>query len=511
MSFLPHIDTSLPLVSQELAHLASVQPPGCLTSPEAFLAAMPKAELHLHSTAMTELPGTAEIAWRESQKSDGALQTRFGTSGSLLEYFRTHQCGTLEEYLRHYDILKPYMIRDLGVIRELSERGARECFEKGVRILEIRTSIKSGKHGDSRSRDKMQGVTFTPFEELCARIEGFQKAERDFPGHRAYLLISFRRQDSPADLMELLHEVVKYRRFLMDRFGQDYLLGVDIAGQEYGSFAKRFEAVFQAARGDRLSVTAHAGEELGAGEGSIRHALNAGAQRIGHGTSLYLPTPMLMKENVRQNGRGIIKNPFILALMFGTPFEMCLTSNLACGAGVTRGYQVKPGTRSIEPRLEPFREFADYPADILMALGALVYHGRKPIVPVPCTDGIYTLNTNIVREYALAAATFGWGVKEILAVARESIRSSFAPPADKARALRAWHDFAKDYLIDDRQPSPEAEAEAALTDLRARKRRQLRITSAQMEEIVRHVHSPDSYFNGDFLQQRFKRHLARMS
>lgn len=503
---------ALPMVGQELSYLDSLSPGGqVLTRPDEFLRALPKAELHLHSTAMTSLPWTARTAWEESRKSDGALQTRFGSLEAMVEYFLSKQCGSLEEYLIHYDILKPYLIRDLEVIREMSYEGAREAFQKGVRVLEIRTSIKSGKHGDSRSRDVMKGVTFTPFEELCARVEGFQQAEREFGGtHRAYLLISFRRQDDPAALMELLHDVINYQRFLRERYGREYLLGVDIAGSEVNHHAKKFEAVFQTARSEGLLVTAHAGEELGAGEGSIRQALNAGAQRIGHGTSLYYPTPMLLPEHVRRSKEGIVKNAFILALMFGTPFEMCLTSNLATGAGVTRGYQAQPG-KNAAPRLEPFRDFHDYPADLLMALGGLTYQGRDPILPIPCTDGIYTLNTDIVREYALAAATFGWGVKEILAVALESLRASFAPEPEKARAMKAWQEFAKNYLVDERYLSPEAEAAAALSELRKRKRRQLRVSTAKVEEIMRHVSSPEAYFNGDYLEHRFRRHLERIA
>ena len=197
--------------------------------------------------------------------------------------------------------------------------------------------------------------------------------------------------------------------------------------------------------------------------------------------------------------------------MFGTPTEMCLSSNLACGAGVTRGYRINPETGRIEPQHKRFAEVVDYPADLIVALGALVYHGRRPILPIPCTDGIYTLNTDIVREYALAAEAFDWGVKELLAVAMESLRFSFAPEDDKARAMKSWQDFARDYLMDDRSPSPEDEAAAALSDLRRRKRRQLHVTDAQVEAIVREVHSPERYIRGTEMELRFRRHLQRMS
>ncbi len=471
---------------------------------EEFLRALPKAELHLHSTAMSDILTTAPLAWKISEKTDQGLQKNQEHSGSLeklIQDFLYPKQTNLEEYLKRYDLLKNYIIRDLNAIRETSYQGAMQAFENGVRILEIRTSIKGGKYGDLRSKEVAGEINYTPFEELCARIEGFRKAEKESKNLlRVFLIISFRRQDSVERSESLLNDIVKYREQIKEKFGQDYIVGVDIAGQEYLSKARKFEPVFRQARKQGLLVTAHAGEEKGPGEGSIWQAINSGAKRIGHGTCLYRPTPLLPEE-VRYASKGYKKNAFILSLMFGVPFEMCLTSNLVCGAEVTLGYEANPEGRPI-PITKTFEDFSDYPAEILLLIGTHVYHGRPIILPIPCTDAIYTLNTDLAREYALAAKTFGLDKKVLLAVARFSIRHSFAPDDVKAKALNEWRDFASKYLNDPKFSTPDQEAKHALHQYRQNLREKLGISSKQIEEILQEVHSSKLYLK-DYLYERF--------
>lgn len=471
---------------------------------EEFFRAVPKAELHLHSTAMADIFSTAQMAWDISAKTDKHLQKIEAYKNSiepLIQDFLHPAPGNLESYLHRYDLLKNYIILDLDAVRETSYQGAKNAFLNGVHILEIRTSIKAGQFGDPRSQGIMKGASYSVLDELCARIDGFQRAEKESNGKLdVFLIISFRRQDEEANSMALLGEVLDYRTEIRQKYGKDYIVGVDIAGKEYQHEAKKFRNVFRRARKEGLKVTAHAGEEQGAGEGSIWQALNSGAQRIGHGTSLYRPWPML-PFNVRHHANGEKENAFILSLMFGTAFEMCLTSNVICGAEVTLGYTKNPEGRP-SPVTKIMTDFADYPALMLISIGSLVYQGRSLILPVPCTDGIYTLNTDIAREYALMATTFGMGVKQVLAVARYSIRHSFASKIVKARVLKQWRAFAEDYLFDPSFSSPDNEAKSELHAYRQNVRRKLGISSQMIERITQEVHSSHHYLK-DYLYDRF--------
>lgn len=471
---------------------------------EEFLQQLPKAELHLHSTAMADIFTTAQLAWDISARTDQGLQKSqaYGNSiEKLIEDFLKPQPGNLEAYLHRYDLLKNYIILDLDAVRETSYKGAINAFRNGAYILEIRTSIKAGQFGDPRSKSIMQGVGYTAYEELCARIEGFQKAEKESSGLLdIYLIISFRRQEEEANSMALLDDIIKYREDIKQKFGKDYIVGVDIAGSEYMHEAKKFRNVFRRARKQGLKVTAHAGEEQGAGEGSIWQAINSGAHRIGHGTCLYRPWSML-PFNVRQHSKGLKKNAFILSLMFGTAYEMCLTSNIICGAETTTGYTPDAAGKPLSQN-NIMKELSDYPALMLFSIGSLVYHGRSLILPIPCTDGIYTLNTDIVREYALMATTFGLGVKQILAVARYSIRHSFAPKIPKSKAMVSWRDFASNYLFDPEFALPDTEAKRALHIYRQQIRNKLGITSQMVERIAQEVHSSHHYLK-DYLYDSF--------
>ena len=482
--------------SKERRHMAH--------SVEDFLRQLPKAELHLHSTAMANIFATAPLAWEISARTDKVLQNREANKKSLenlILEFLNPKPGDLKDYLIKYDLLKNYLIRDLEAIRYTSYMGAKQAFENGVRILEIRTSIKAGDYGDPRTKGLSDQITYSAFDELKARVDGFRLAEKE-SGERlkVFLIITFRRQDSTENSMALLNDVIRYRAKIQESYGRDYIIAVDIAGQEYLYKARQFEPVFRKARDHGLSVTAHAGEEPGSGEGSIWQAINSGAERIGHGTSLYLPTPML-SEAVRHEAKGLKKNSFILSLMFGTAYEMCLTSNLICGAEVTTGYQPNEDGRPIAVT-RPFAQIEDYPAKYLLALGSLSYHGRSQILPIPCTDGIYTLNTDLAREYALAAQSFQLGLKEILALARYSIRHSFAPSDVKAEALQEWREFASVYLNDNRFSIVDEEVKRALHSCRLRVRKDLGIKPEIIEEILQEVHSSGHYLK-DYLYDRF--------
>lgn len=474
-----------------------------------FFRSIPKAELHLHRGVMSDILSTSEIAWSLSAKTDQGLQKKYSSVTELVSSYLDAKYGTLASYLDRYNELASYINKDLDAIRAVVFAGAMRAFENGVRLLEIRTSIKTGQFGDALYRSEMKGVQISPKEEMQAIVDGLLMAENFSGGKlKCFIGVIFRRSAPLEELSPSLDQVIDLSNYFAERMGYRIINHVDIGGaekdlnkeQEIISKAKKFAPIFRKARAHGLMVTAHAGEGQGAGEGSIWHALNAGAQRIGHGTSLYLPWSMIPEDLRWTNPETKLqKNSFIMALMMGVPFEMCLSSNLACAAEITTGYTRDRKTGKPDPVRGSFKSYDDYPALLMMALGGLHYNNRSRIMPLPCTDGIHTLNTDLAREYALTSATFEMGVDVMLGISRYSFRHAFAPPEVRAWAIREWREEASKYLNDPRFSSPDEQAKAALEKYCSQVRSKLGISDEILEDIRREVHSPSKYLPPELL------------
>lgn len=501
----PHPFT--PRVNQDLT------PSG--TAPIDFFKSIPKAELHLHRGVMSDVLSTAEIAWPLSQRTDQRLQSKYGSITELTNSYLNTQYGSLNAYLDRYNELASYINKDLDAIRAVVFSGAMRAFENGVRILEIRTSIKTGQFGDSRYRNEMKSVQITPEQEMQAIIDGLLMAE-DACGNkiRCFIGIVFRRSAPAEELEPSLDQVLTLSDHFAEKMGYRIINHIDIGGAETElnseqviiSKAKKFAPVFRKARKHGLFVTAHAGEGQGSGEGSIWQALNSGAQRIGHGTALYRPWPALPKnQRWFDLDSKLQKNASIMALMLGIPFEMCLSSNIACAAEITLGYQKSHKMSEPVPIRGQLTEASQYPAAWMMAIGGMHYTNRSRILPLPSTDGIHTLNTDLSREYALASATFDMGIDVLLGLSRYSIRHAFAPPDVRAWAIQEWRTEAARYLNDPRYSSPDEQAKAALERYCNEARNRLRITPDIIEAILREVHSPHKYLSAQMMQY-FREH-----
>lgn len=402
----------------------------------AFLKAMPAADLHIHGGALADVNLATDISWQRSLDTDRKLIGIFGEKERLVERLLKPKPGQLGDYLTLYHLVRDYLFTNLDDIRTICREGALNAFYNGTTLLEVRSSIKSGPFGDPACRHTMTDVNFTPEQEFEAMVEGFESAQKACHGFlKVYLTIAFRRGDQVENIMNSLNQAVQIREHIRQKFGYDYIRGIDIAGAEYGNQnkAKRLKEVFARAKEKGFHLTAHAGEEVD--EGSILQALNhLQVDRIGHGTSLHLPTPLL-DNDVVHTVNGEIKNSFIRLLQRGVPFETCLTSNLICGARVTRSYVPRPGERP-EPLLKSMTSVKEYPFEILIAFGDCVAPGKAFVGPLLSTDGIFTLNTSLAREYSLAASEFDLGISELLYLNYLSIQHSFAPSKTKDEILQ---------------------------------------------------------------------------
>ncbi|HZL56809.1 MAG TPA: adenosine deaminase [Bryobacteraceae bacterium] len=164
------------------------------------------------------------------------------------------------------------------------------------------------------------------------------------------------RQFGPDHVMEVARMAANYVG--------DGVISFGIGGDELRGPASEFGAAYRYAKDAGLHLTAHAGETDG--PDSIRAALAIGAERIGHGIRA-ADDPDLMRRLREED----------------IPLEVCITSNVRTGA---------------VPSLDahPVRKLFD--AGVPITLN---------------TDDPGLFETDLKREFQLAAAAFGFSKKEL--------------------------------------------------------------------------------------------------
>ena len=221
---------------------------------------------------------------------------------------------------------------------------------------------------------------------LDAINAGFAQAEQDgLPP--VGLCVSLLRTQSAAAAAELVDALVALRH------PRVVALSVDGNEATAGRTGPRFADAFRRASVAGLRRTVHAGESSGP-EG-VWDAIDVlGADRIDHGVR-------------------VVEDPALMAMLAERqiPLGICPTSNLTLG---------------VYPNMQ------EHPIERLRLAGVRVSVN---------TDDPALLGANLVGEYQLCQATFGWSDAVLRAVAATSIDASFAAAETKAtlhRALARW-------------------------------------------------------------------------
>ncbi|MDE3074147.1 MAG: adenosine deaminase [Chloroflexota bacterium] len=218
------------------------------------------------------------------------------------------------------------------------------------------------------------------FDQVTAGVvDGVRTAMREHPGLHLEVICGLTRQFG-------LEECFDSTRSAANWLGQG-VVGIDIGGDEAGFPAELFKDLYALARAEGLQVTAHAGEA--AGPESVWAAVKElGVRRVGHG--------------IRS-----IEDPELVAYLRGEgiTLEVCPTSNIR--TKVAASY-----------RTHPLRRL--YDAGVAVTVSS---------------DDPAMFQTNIEREYDVAAGEFGFTEPELHDLTRNAIRAGFAPASVRQQLL----------------------------------------------------------------------------
>ena len=183
------------------------------------------------------------------------------------------------------------------------------------------------------------------------------------------------------------------RAELAINFRERGVVGFDLAGEEGGYPPKKHVDAFHYIQRENFNITIHAGEAFG--KESIWQAIQwCGAHRIGHATRL------IEDMSISDDDRTEVVNMGYLAqyvLDKRIPLECCLTSNVDTGA-----------VKSIEEH--PFG----------------IYHRYRFRVTLNTDDRLMS-QTNLTREYKLAADAFKLTLHDLEKLSLNAMKSAFVP------------------------------------------------------------------------------------
>jgi aminodeoxyfutalosine deaminase len=263
-----------------------------MTDLAAFIAGLPKAELHVHHVGSASPRTVAELA----ERHPGVVPS---DPDALARFFEFRDFGHfIEVYLAVVDL-----IRTPEDVRLLTYEVAREmAVGQQIRYAELTCTP----YTSVRPHEPDKGMAIEAYSEAVedARLA----AERDFGIRLRWIY------DIPGELG--LPAADATLDWVLNH-PTDGLVGFGLGGPEVGVPRPQFQPHFDAARAAGLHSVPHAGETTG--PQTVWDALNLlGAERIGHGTSS-------------------AEDPVLLAHLAeaGVPLEVCPSSNIATRAVAT--------------------------------------------------------------------------------------------------------------------------------------------------------------------------------
>lgn len=250
-----------------------------ISTPNAFIRQLPKAELHLH------LEGAVDPATLLELRND------HGEHATLAETEALYGYTDFPSFLMAFKEVSAHL-RGPDDYELVTYRLMQRLKEENVLHAEVYVAV---------------GVCLFRKQDIAAIFEGLERGRargaRDF-GVSLLWIFDATRHFGVEEAQKVFELAVRYK----DR----HVVGIGIGGDEIKAPPELFRGVYAYAEDHGLRLTAHAGE-TGSAE-SIWGALNLHAERIGHGFSANQDPDLIEELAYRQ-----------------IPVEICVTSNLRTG------------------------------------------------------------------------------------------------------------------------------------------------------------------------------------
>lgn len=303
---------------------------------ERLIHELPKSDLHVHLDGSLREGSLIEMA----QERGVGLPAE--TPMELRRNVFKESYESLDEYLRGFAYTCA-VLQDPDSLERAAYELCIDCQEEGVRYVEIRFAPQLHTGQDMSIHTVLASVS-----------KGIRRAENEFnsspqvtsghePAFRAGIIVCALRFFSPlqsstyermlgafTDLPEkqifslASEELVRASVAARDDYGLP-VVGVDLAGREYGYPADDHIKAFQLAHEAFFGKTVHAGEDYGP-ESIFQAITSCHADRIGHGTWLFNTNKI--KDQRIVNREAYIQNLVQYIADKRITIEVCLSSNL---------------------------------------------------------------------------------------------------------------------------------------------------------------------------------------
>jgi adenosine deaminase len=383
---------------------------------------LPKTDLHLHLDGSLRIETLIELA-----KDDGVELPSY-TVGGLKETVFKENYKDLDDYLKGFGYTCSVMCKKENLER-VSYELALDNQKEGVRYIEVRyapqlhagvemtlsDTIRAVDKGLNRakkefnSRESVISGDEPPFEYgiiVCA----MRYFNRYFSGYFNDIISvhSYSPEDKVFGLasLEVVGAAVQAKR----EMGLP-VVGIDLAGPEKGNPPVYHREAYMMAQRNFLNKTVHAGEAYGP-ESIFQAITELGADRIGHGTSLFKPDT-ITDSSIQDRDRYVNDLVQYIANRRIT-VEVCLTSNM----------QTDPELLKLEDH--PFRKMLSNKLSCSI-----------------CTDNRTVSHTTVTDEVYKAVNAFNLTLNEVKTLMVYGFKRSFFPRdyKDKRAYVRKCMDY----------------------------------------------------------------------
>lgn len=387
--------------------------------PDAFLAAIPKTDLHVHLDGSVRLQTLIDIA-----KEERIDLPSFTVEGLNEQVFKDSYAN-LDEYLRGFGLTNKVM-QSAEHLDQISYELAYDNFNEGVRYLEVRFAPQLHMSDDLSFQQVMHAVDAGLRR---AKSEINAKLPADEPEFDYGIIVIAMRFFAPnfSKYYRTLSQVLSYaggteiiqmasselaRASIALRNTSDVrIVAFDLAGSESGYPAGDHADAFDYVHKHFLNKTVHAGEAYGP-ESIFQAITKLHADRIGHGFRLFDPDHI--RDESIADKEGYIRSLVDYLADHRTTIEVCLTSNM----------QTAPDLNSL----------ADH------SLGKML---RENLSVTLCTDNRLVSHTTVTEEIKKAVGNFDIAPKQLKNIVIYGFKRSFSaqPYAEKRRYVRRVIDF----------------------------------------------------------------------